>query len=868
MLRSALVIGYNLPGIKNLILTGEQLVAIYNGTLRSWSDPTFSVYNPEVVFPNATIVPIARLDMAGTTEIFTNSLSSFSAEWNNTFGVFTDPARWNPSVVTVFGQRVTGMVDTILDRRHSVGYISPASANEVGLDYARMVNRHGNVVDATTASVQSAMNSGSLNERLTGIFVDSDHPDAYPMAGYVYFIIHKSVMVNYCQSSVELVRYIMWFLNNREAFNEAESRNMASISSPIAAKIQSVVFDQIKCDGQRIVDLVRKQQYDEEESLKTWKTPVEVITPIVALVVIALIVNSVLQKIKYRRALDRNDWKINFCDIDFSIPKRRSRNQKETETKSIPDHSELGHGQSTHKTDAALSISGRLSGNSVAATEMRLEKIFELDRSVREALLCMRDSMIHENVTRFFGLSWSNSNRLYMIREDCERGTLKNVLWSENYQTNEAMKVAVSKEIANGMTFLHNHRIVHGTLSLSSCLVDSRWSVKVTDWEYAYLYEVLRKTKGNRKKLNVSSALYHMSQYFRESYRKEERPEDLRTFDLKTYRFSFEPTRAGDVHNFGIIMYEIFTLTQARYGCLTDPTTPVEEADRIVEEMRNNIRLNETINAKARQIIDSALQKNSIMRPTFQQILLTLSATTHYGKSSFLDIMMEELEAYAAKASNQLQKVTCDLAEAECRSNKLTDRAIPMELLGISDIRLIEEPVMAVHQSVAVLDFRIRSFRKQDASIESTLAAITQFSWQLHEMATRIVDSQEHLNLVEETSESLVILTPPDAFPDSPRPIAAAVGCLVSFARSLHDQASELASAFPSAVGLSLTAAIHCGPVSSILARSGPNRLPRCFFFGEAVETVRQLASDETRSDFPVLSEKAKLELDGFAVMP
>lgn len=787
--------------------------------------------------------------------------------------MFTDPSRWDPSVVKVFGQRVTGMVDTILDRQYSVGYISPASANEVGLSYARMVNRHGSVVDATTASVQLAMNSGSLDDRLTGIFVDSENPNAYPMAGYVYFIIHKTASANTCSSDVELVRYIEWFISDRQASIEADNRNMASISSSIAAKVQSAVLDQMYCEGQRVMDLVRRQQYDEAESLKAWKIPVEVLTPIVALLIIALIAYSVQQKIKYRRALDRNDWKINFNDIDFSIPKKHFGKGTDSEAKVIPDNLERGHDQPTPSGElaAGFSLSGRLSGNSVSATEIRLEKILDLDRSVREALLRMRDTMLHENVTRFFGLTWSNANRVFMIREDCERGTLKTILWSENYQANEAMKIAVSKEIANGMAYLHSHRIVHGTLNLSCCLVDSRWTVKVTDWEHAYLYDALRRSNGKRLKLKVAnSVLCHKWEYCREDYGKEDQPEGMKTFDLNTHRFSFVPTKAGDVHSFGIIMYEIFTLTQARNGGVADPSSG-EDVDRNIEEMRTKIRENKTITAKARQIIDSALQTKSVMRPSFQQIVLTLSASVPHGKSSFLDIMMEKLEAHATEVNTQLEKAACSIVEAEARCSQLADRLIPMKLLGIKDIRVIEdEPIVTVQQSVAVLDFRIRSFRKQDSSKESALAAaIAQFSWQLHEMAMRIIDSQEHLHLVEETSESLVILTSEGAFPDSPRPIAAAVWCLVSVARALHDRASEMAPAFPSVDRLSLTAAIHCGSVSSILARSGPNRLPRYFFFGEAVETVRELATDEARSDRKiVLTEKAKSEVEGFTATP
>ena len=77
----AIVLAYNIPGVKNLVLTREQVVGIYNGSINNWNDPIFTQHNPNVDLPNATIVPVARFDYSGSTEIFTKSLSSFSDAW-------------------------------------------------------------------------------------------------------------------------------------------------------------------------------------------------------------------------------------------------------------------------------------------------------------------------------------------------------------------------------------------------------------------------------------------------------------------------------------------------------------------------------------------------------------------------------------------------------------------------------------------------------------------------------------------------------------------------------------------------------------------------------------------------------------------
>lgn len=45
--------------------------------------------NPNCKLPSHEILVIARSDDSGTTSMFTEALSSFSYEWNVTFGVFS-----------------------------------------------------------------------------------------------------------------------------------------------------------------------------------------------------------------------------------------------------------------------------------------------------------------------------------------------------------------------------------------------------------------------------------------------------------------------------------------------------------------------------------------------------------------------------------------------------------------------------------------------------------------------------------------------------------------------------------------------------------------------------------------------------------
>ena len=185
---------YNIPGVTNLVLTREQIVGIYNGSVNNWNDPTFAEHNPGLDLPNATIFPVARLESSGSTEIFTRALSSFSDAWFTQYGVFSKPTGWNSTVVRRFAQRNSGMADSIRQVPYCIGYVTPDSAVEVNLPFASVINQRGRVSVVDKRSLQAAMDerSHSMSSRLTSSLVDCVCDEAYPIADYSYFVVRMT----------------------------------------------------------------------------------------------------------------------------------------------------------------------------------------------------------------------------------------------------------------------------------------------------------------------------------------------------------------------------------------------------------------------------------------------------------------------------------------------------------------------------------------------------------------------------------------------------------------------------------------------------------------------------------------------------
>ena len=654
------MLAYNIPGVTNLVLTRQQIVGIYNGSINNWNDTTFAEHNPGVQLPNATIIPVARLGSSGSTEIFTKALSSFSEAWASQYGVFSKPTGWNATVVRLFAQRSSGMVDSIRQVPYRIGYVTPDSAVEVNLPFALIINRHGSISVADKRSLQAAMDerSHSMSSRLTGNLVDCACNETYPIADYSYFVVHmiqegncsvadREVFEVACSVAVELARYVEWFLTSSQADAdaakshlvspvspssdwlltrsqadadaakshlvspvspssdvfltrsqaeaEAEDRFMAPVSRGVANKIRSAVLERMTCDGQLLMDLVRRQKFEEDESLKTWKLPVQIVSPLIAVIILTLIAYAVQQKLKYLRVLNRDDWKINYFEIEFCVTKKR-RWTVRSAGEPVPALSD--------------NFAGYWNNHEVVTRPLTIAHVFHVNWKVKQTLMRMREEIGHENVARFFGIS-SHNNAIYLVEQHCANGTVVDFFRDNKFSVNQSFRYIVCADIANGMAYLHRQNLIHGNLSIDKCHVDARWTIKIVDWEYTALYNVIRRTdckqaQAARDKTVLQFIYSQGSRAFRHLA-----PEIQKNGHL------FEPTRAGDVYSFGIIILDLFTNSSGHE--LPLPLTTY------------------TVPPKARQIMELACCETAIKRPTFMQLEKSMRSAISGGKTNLLD---------------------------------------------------------------------------------------------------------------------------------------------------------------------------------------------------------------------------------------
>ncbi|XP_067651132.1 atrial natriuretic peptide receptor 2-like [Haliotis asinina] len=832
------VLGYNIPECDtHLNLTRDHVVGIFNGTFRSWNDSSIAERNPFCNLPNETIKVIARADKSGTTSMFTAALSSFSKEWNDTFGVFDKgfnteenrPYKWNASVINIYGQKSVGVSGLLLSIKYTIGYISVAGASEHGIKYATLQNRKGRFVRSTTTAIQGAMDRWSQNvgDSLTGTLSDQDHDNAYPIAGFTYMLVYQTKMTN-CDSAKELVRYVDWFMHSQEAKDACTAVHLVPLSKVLVDKNVAQVLEKITCRGQSVWNMVQADIAEENRVANTWLVPVAVSVPLILLLLAALIGYIAFQRWKLNKMIDNDEWDIPIEDIIFYLDDKvlsggRSKLGTMKSIKSLQNIEDIPEG--SELLDQILQWPGKWKGHVIGIRLLEIKEMATINREMKRLLLWMRDSIIHTNVIRFFGLT-NLDNEKYVIGEYCGKGPMTDILQNEKYNLTNDFKFSLSTDIASGMNFLHNHGIVHGSLSSSCCLIDSRWMVKVGDWEYCRLFKQLYRKKNPLQ--FVRKDPHYLSKYaaaFRDFW---VAPEILRS------DFELPPSTQTDVFSFGIITQEIFT-REDPYAEHADSLSPDEVLKAVVN---NNLRPqpNDDTPLNVRQVMEITWSDNAATRPTFEQILKMLRQSRS-SRKSVLDSMMEAMEEYTAHLEERVEERTSELTVAKRNMETMMNDIIPSHLVKrITNGQSVETKVYS-SLGIIMVDVMNIKYMNEIANAKD----IVQY---LNDIHTEIETALENKDTYRMNLQGDCFAVAVGLQDDKPI-IEKSVETVANIALDIISQASK--ATCPSSISkpFELRLGAHIG---SVVAGIVGHTAPKFVIMGDSIDVTKSLLSQSTCS--------------------
>jgi|CZKL01.1.fsa_nt_gi phosphate transport system substrate-binding protein len=241
---------YNLPGLKTpLKLSGKTLAAIYAGEIISWQDPAVVRDNPGTALPRASVIVVHRSDGSGTTNIFTNYLSSASTTWKATAGQGLS-VNW-PKGVGANGSNA--VLNAVKGSVGAIGYAELAYAKNAGLPVASIQNRAGEFVVPSPSSAFLAVNIAVdvLARDLRTPIVDppATAKGAYPITGLSFILIPKDIKGGIDGDQAALRDYIAYALSTGQ--ETAEELSYAKLPVPVQRQGQALLA-QLTQNGQPI----------------------------------------------------------------------------------------------------------------------------------------------------------------------------------------------------------------------------------------------------------------------------------------------------------------------------------------------------------------------------------------------------------------------------------------------------------------------------------------------------------------------------------------------------------------------------------------------------------------------------------------
>jgi phosphate transport system substrate-binding protein len=202
---SATGLGFNIPGVKKINLSGKVLAGIYFGKITNWNDPKIAKLNPKTKLPNLSITPIYRSDGSGDTYAFTNYLSKISPAWRSEIGYATTVG----FKAGVGAKGNAGVTSTVAKTQGSIGYISASYLIAAGsLGVAAVENNAKKFEFPNLKNIENAAASVKLSANNTASITNppKKYSEAYPISTFTYAIVPHSApqkaflqqFLNYC----------------------------------------------------------------------------------------------------------------------------------------------------------------------------------------------------------------------------------------------------------------------------------------------------------------------------------------------------------------------------------------------------------------------------------------------------------------------------------------------------------------------------------------------------------------------------------------------------------------------------------------------------------------------------------------------
>ncbi len=409
------------------------------------------------------------------------------------------------------------------------------------------------------------------------------------------------------------------------------------------------------------------------------------------IMLVTIIIGGLLYwRAKFEAELKAMNWLIKWEDVSNSMNDSDIKSTKLKRNRAILNQSDID----AEKTEDMVSLASvdlkSVHGKAVVykrnwcfIKKINRNKI-EITRNLLLEVKKIKD-LQNDHITRFIGLCLE-PDKQFIFTEYCQKGSLQDILENQQIELESSFKHHLIHDIIKGMLFIHSSEIkFHGNLTSRNCVVDSRFTLKITDFGVPML----------RTATYIDEEHYYKKQLWKA-------PELQAPYSLNTNMQSFNGTQKGDVYSFAIIIQEILYRRGVFYlndedkdnlrveekkdlgNSKSSVRHEIDETEdisykRIFQNIKRGLRPSLDKNVCSKEIIELLKRcwtESATDRPDFSIIRDIMKKTTKIS-GNILDNLLARMEKYANNLEEIVKERTVECENERKRAESLLYRLLP-----------------------------------------------------------------------------------------------------------------------------------------------------------------------------------------------
>jgi len=194
------------PGApRNLQLSGNQIAAIFLGTVTDWHQIDSTIPT------GTTIVPVHRADSSGPGYDLDQYLIDTAPAWVSAIATTTASKTWPKANVGIGQQLNSGVANYVKQTPGAIGYIEYAYALQNNFTNASLLNKSGSYVAPSISSIGAAgLHAVNLSASNFNI-VNGPGTTTYPLANFSWSLVYQKQAVT--DTGVALGKLLDWLVS-------------------------------------------------------------------------------------------------------------------------------------------------------------------------------------------------------------------------------------------------------------------------------------------------------------------------------------------------------------------------------------------------------------------------------------------------------------------------------------------------------------------------------------------------------------------------------------------------------------------------------------------------------------------------------